>query len=340
MKAIATHKDRLAWMDHPDPPCGRRDVIIKIHAAGVNRADLLQRRGMYIPPQGTTDIMGLECAGEIVETGSEHGSWEVGDKVCTLLPGGGYAQYVNVPYRMLLPVPDGMSYEEAAALPEAFATAYLNLFSEGKLKQGERCLIHAGASGVGTAAIQLARNAGAEVYTTTGRDEKVEMCENLGAHAAINYRQEDFFTRIVELTGRQGVDLILDTVGSSYLSKNLQVLRYRGRLLLIGLLGGSRGEIDLNHVLIKNISLIGSTLRNRSPQEKIRLTERLADRVWPLIATKELRPVVDSIYSILDVEAVHERMTNNQNIGKMILQVPHDTHSLAAPKEEPADAKD
>lgn len=330
MKVIALHKDRLQWMDHPDPACGRRDVIVKIHAAGVNRADLLQRRGMYIPPQGTTDVLGLECAGEIVETGTEYGKWKVGDRVCALLPGGGYAQYVSVPYRMLLPIPDDMPYEEAAALPEAFATSYLNLFTEGKLKPGERCLIHAGASGVGSAAIQLARNAGAEVYTTAGRDDKIETCLELGAHAAINYRQEDFFARIVELTNRQGVDMVLDTIGSSYLSKNLQLLRYRGRLLLIGLLGGSRTEIDLNHVLIKNIHLSGSTLRNRSLSEKIRLTNRLAERVWPLIATKQLRPVLDSVYSILDVETVHDRMSDNQNSGKMVLKVPHDIPSLAA----------
>lgn len=328
MKVIAVHKDRLQWADHPEPACGRRDVIVKIYAAGVNRADLLQRRGMYIPPQGTTDIMGLECAGEIVETGSEHGKWKVGDRVCALLPGGGYAQYVNVPYRMLLPVPDEMPYEEAAALPEAFATSYLNLFTEGKLKPGERCLIHAGASGVGTAAIQLARSAGAEVYATAGREEKVDMCLELGAHAAINYREEDFFTRIVELTNRQGVDLILDTIGSAYLSKNLQLLRYRGRLLLIGLLGGARTEIDLNHVLIKNIHLSGSTLRNRSLQEKIRLTSRLTERVWPLIEQKTLKPIIDSVYSILDVEAVHDRMSENQNSGKMVLKVPHDIPTL------------
>ena len=329
MKAIVVQKDgRLHWSDVPDPVCGSREVIVKIHATAVNRADLLQRRGMYLPPAGATDILGLECAGEIVATGVEHGSWQVGDRVCALLPGGGYAQFVNVPSRMLLPIPDNFSYEEAAALPEVFSTAYINLFSEGRLKKGEKCLIHAGASGVGTAAIQLARQAGADVYTTVGHSDKIALCEDLGARTVINYREADFFPVLVDLTKKRGVDVILDMVGSTHLPKNLQLIRYRGRIVVIGLLGGTRSEIDLSLILIKNVSLIGSTLRNRSLAEKIRLTDRLARRVWPLLNEGIVKPVIDSVDSILDIEAIHRRMEANESMGKLVLQIPHDVYQL------------
>ncbi len=329
MKAIVVLNDgKMHWDDVPDPVCGYREVIVKIHATAVNRADLLQRRGMYMPPAGATNIMGLECAGEIVATGVEHGIWKVGDRVCALLPGGGYAQYVNVPHKMLLPVPDGMSYEEAASIPEVFSTAYLNLFTEGRLKKGEKCLIHAGASGVGTAAIQLARHAGAEVYATASQPDKLDLCRELGAHAAINYREEDFFTRLVELTNKRGVDLILDMVGSSHLAKNLQLIRYRGRILIIGLLGGTRSEIDLSLILIKNVSVIGSTLRNRPLAEKTRLANRLATRVWPLFASGQLQPVIDSTDTILNIADVHRRMESNEIMGKLVLTIPHDAYLL------------
>lgn len=322
MKAIAVRNAALVWEEQPDPVRKRREVLVRIHAAGVNRADLLQRKGLYPPPRGCTDIMGLECAGEIVECGSEHGAWKLGDKVCALLPGGGYAQYVAVPHSLLLPIPEGMSYERAAALPEVMATAYLNLFSEGKLRSGERCVVHAGASGVGTAAIQLAHLAGAEVFTTVGSAEKAALCTALGAALAINYREEDVAARIVEATQGMGVDVILDVVGSAYLAQNIDMLRYRGRLVLIGLLGGVQGNLNLARVLSNNLRIVGSTLRNRSLPEKARLLQHLATRVWPAVESGAIQPIVDSVYAIGDIEDAHARMKNNLNMGKIVLSIP------------------
>lgn len=325
MKAIIVdHAGVMHWADAPDPVCGRREVVVKISATAVNRADLLQRRGLYMPPAGATHLMGLECAGEVVAVGAEHGRWQVGDRVCALLPGGGYAQYVNVPHSVLMPLPDGMSFEQAASLPEVFATAYLNLFTEARLAKGETCLVHAGASGVGTAAIQLARYAGAQVFATAGHSDKAELCRALGAVETVNYREEDFCERVMQYTNKRGVDVVLDTVGASYLSKNIQLMRYRGRLVVIGLLGGVRSEIDLGLLLIKNIVLRGSTLRNRSTAEKARLARALVARVWPLFASGELCPVIDSVDSILNIANVHKRMECNETAGKIVLQIPHD----------------
>ncbi len=324
MKAILVKSDGsqdLYWGDAPTPAVRADTVLVEVRATAVNRADLLQRRGLYPPPPGESDIMGLEVAGVVAETGGEAGPWKAGDRVCCLLAGGGYAQYVAIHHAMLLPIPDGMDFEHAAAIPEAFYTAFVNLVIEARLAAGERVLIHAGASGVGTAAIQVARHVGARIYVTAGTDEKLGRCIELGAHGSVNYKTEDFGERLAALTEGEGIDVALDCVGGPYLERHLALLRTGGRLVIIGLMGGARTEINLAPVVGKRLRLIGSVLRSRTLAEKIALTDAFTTEIWPLFETGKLHPVVDAVYPLTDAVAAHQYVAANKNFGKVVLRV-------------------
>lgn len=324
MKAILVKSDGsgdLVWGDAPDPACGVSDVLVDVHATAVNRADLLQRRGFYPPPPGDSDILGLEAAGVVHAVGADVTRVRVGDRVCCLLGGGGYAERVAVHEAMVLPIPAGLDFVQAAAIPEAFYTAFVNIAQEARLTAGERVLIHAGASGVGTAAIQLVRAFGATAFVTAGSDEKIERCVALGAIAGINYKQEVFAEKIAALTEGQGVDIILDCVGGSYLEGNLGSLRSQGRLVIIGLMGGTKADINLGPLVARRLRIIGSVLRSRSLAEKIAITDAFRAQVGPLFASGTLKPIVDRTYPIPEAAAAHDYVAANQNFGKVVLVV-------------------
>ena len=325
MKAIVIQTEQknkpLAWQEVPDPTYGADEVLVDVHATALNRADLMQRGGNYPPPPGAPNILGLEMAGTIAAVGSEVSGWQVGDRVCALLPGGGYAEQVNVPQAMLMPIPAGWSFEQAAAVPEVFYTAFVNIFMEANLQPGETVLIHGGASGVGTAGIQMVHAAGNPVFVTAGTDEKTAYCKELGADLAINYKQEDFADRIKAHTNGAGVDVILDMVGADYLARNIDLLRLRGRLVFISTLSGSQTEIDLRHLMGRRLRLIGSVLRSRSLAEKVAVKEQFMTRFWDKLVNGSIRPIIDSTYPIIQANDAHEFMRQNKNIGKIILQV-------------------
>ena len=322
MKAIITDTEThaLSWQDVPDPVPKEGEVLIRVQAAGVNRADLSQRAGHYPPPPGASEILGLEVSGSVAQLGPGVSASEVGvgQTVCVLLSGGGYAEYVAAPAGLLLPVPEGWSMLEAAGLPEVFLTAYLNLFLEAKLKAGETVLVHGGASGVGTAAIQLAREAGAHVFATAGTADKVELCESLGA-TAFDYHEVDFAEALKEHT--DGVDVILDIVGQDYFARNLALLRTNGRLVVIATLSGSRAELDLRQLMGKRLTLKGSTLRSRPLEERIELKEKFVRAFGHKLAEGQLKPVLDEVIPVAEAERAHERMQKNLNLGKLVLQV-------------------
>ena len=322
MKAIIYDADSdthtLSWQEVPDPVPGEGEVLVRVHAAGVNRADLSQRAGHYPPPPGASEILGLEVSGSVAQLGPNVSATEIGQAVCTLLSGGGYAEYAVAPAGMLMPVPEGWSMVEAAGLPEVFLTAYLNVFLEAQLRAGETVLIHGGASGVGTAAIQLAREAGAEVFATAGTSEKVRTCETLGA-AAFNYREVDFAEAVREHT--DGVDVILDMVGQDYFARNMALLRTEGRMVVIATLSGSQTELDLRQLLGKRLTLKGSTLRSRPLEERVALKESFLARFGEALAAGRLKPIIDTVVEIKDAERAHRRMQDNRNSGKLILQV-------------------
>ena len=325
MKAIVVKGDRqnpvLVWETVPDVEYGPDEVLVTVQATAVNRADLLQARGGYNPPPGASEILGLEMAGIVAAVGEDVEEWQKGDRVCALLPGGGYAEQVAVPTRMLIRLPDNWTFAQGTAVPEVWYTAYVNLFLEGDLVAGETVLIHAGASGVGTAAIQLAHAVGATVFVTAGNDEKLLACRKLGAELAINYKQEDFLEKVLAATQDQGVDLILDPVGGDYLDRNVRALKRFGRLVNIGLLGGSRGEMKMGLVLGKRLRIIGSTLRSRSPAEKVKITEQFESGFWPLLRSGELKPIIDATFPIDHAQEAHAYVAQNKNIGKVILIV-------------------
>lgn len=324
MKAIAVHGEknapRLIWEDVADIGYGEGEVLVDVRATAVNRADLSQARGNYPPPPGASHILGLEMSGAIRAVGANVVGWRPGDRVCALLPGGGYAGQVAVPAGMLLRLPDDWSFAQGAAVPEVWYTAYINLFDEGQLKAGETALIHAGASGVGTAAIQLALDAGARAIATAGSEEKVAFCRELGA-TAINYKTQDFLEQVMAATDGQGVDVILDPVGGSYLASNVAALRRFGRLVNIGLLGGTKGELNMGQLLGKRLHIVGSTLRARPAAEKIAITRRFAAEIMPRLADGRLRPIIDTTFPIAEAQAAHEYVLGNRNIGKVILEV-------------------
>jgi putative PIG3 family NAD(P)H quinone oxidoreductase len=311
----------LVWETVPDVAFGPDEVLVNVWATAVNRADLLQARGGYNPPPDASEILGLEMAGVIAAVGKSVADWQVGDRVCALLPGGGYAEQVAVPAGMLLKMPRAWSFAMGTAVPEVWYTAYVNLFLEGDLAAGETVLIHAGASGVGTAAIQLANAAEATVFVTAGSDEKLQACRKLGAELAINYKQDDFLAKVLAATQDQGVDLILDPVGGGYLDRNVKALKRYGRLVNIGQLGGAHGEMNMGLLLGKRLRLIGSTLRSRSPAEKIKITEQFQSGYWPLLRSGQLKPIIDTVFPIEQAQEAHEYVAQNRNIGKVILTV-------------------
>ncbi len=312
--------DVLEIVDLPEPGPGTGQLLVRNFAAGLNRADLLQRRGLYPPPAGESDILGLEFAGEVAAAGEGVEGFSRGDRVFGLCGGGAYAEFLVVDARLAVSIPSNMSYESAAAAPEAFYTAEDGLFSLGGLKEGQTVLVHAGASGVGTAAIQLAVAAGARVIATAGTAEKAAACEELGADG-VNYREKDFSEAVAGLTAGEGVDLLLDLVGASYWDRNIASLRSGGRMVLLGLLGGASAEVNLGAVLSKRLSIIGSVMRSRSTEEKAEVTARFRERTLPLLESGELKTVVDSILPLEDVRQAHERMEENLNTGKIILRL-------------------
>ncbi len=325
MKAIQVQGEKdnptLVWGEAAEPVCGPDEVLVDVRAAAVNRADLWQARGHYPPPFGASAILGLEMAGVVREVGAAVQTFGTGDRVCALLPGGGYAERVSVPAGMLLRLPTDWSFAQGAAVPEVWYTAFINLFDEGGLKEGETALIHAGASGVGTAAIQLAVDAGAQALATAGSAEKVARCRELGAALAVNYKEADFVAEVMAATDGAGVDVILDPVGGGYLARNITLLKPFGRLVNIANLGGSKGELDMGRVLGRRLRLIGSTLRGRPVAEKIAITRRFEEQVWPKLADGRLRPIIDRVFPIAEAQAAHAYVLENRNIGKVILEI-------------------
>ena len=312
---------RLVERTVPEPDVD--EVLVRVHAAGVNRPDILQRQGGYAPPPGATDIPGLELSGTIVRVGPpRHGEpprWRAGDTVCALVTGGGYAEYAVVPAPQCLPVPAGMDLTTAAAIPETYFTVWTNLFQRARLRTGESVLVHGGSSGIGTTAIQLARAFGATPYATAGSDEKCAACERLGARAAINYRASDFAQAIAELTSGRGVDVILDIIGGEYLERNLKSLAIEGRLVQIGLLGGAKATINLGMVMRHRLTLTGSTLRPRSVGEKAAIARELEQHVWPLLATGQVRPVIDRVLPLAQAAEAHRLLEAGEIVGKIVL---------------------
>ncbi|CAL1240457.1 NAD(P)H-quinone oxidoreductase [Candidatus Methylocalor cossyra] len=302
----------------PVPAPGPGEVLIKVVAAGVNRPDLLQRRGLYPPPPGASDLPGLEIAGEVVAQGPGVDRPAVGTYVCALVTGGGYAEYCPAAAPLCLPVPAGLDPVAAAALPETFFTVWSNVFERGGLRAGDRFLVHGGAGGIGTTAIQLAREFGAEVFATAGTPEKCAFCERLGARA-IDYRREDFVARLRDWTGGAGLDLILDPIGGPYLQRNLDCLAAGGRLLLIALQGGSRAEVNLVPLLVKGLTVTGSTLRPRSIADKARIAAALREQVWPLLEAGRVAPVIHGTFPLAEAGAAHRLMEGSGHIGKLVL---------------------
>ena len=328
MQAIAIQQERqgvhLVWTKAADPVCGPEDVLVAVKATAVNRADLLQARGRYPPPPGDLDILGLEAAGEIVAVGEKVMAWKPGDRICALTAGGGYAELAAIPQEWLIPLPDSWSFAEGAAVPEVWLTADTNLFQEGGLTKGETVLIHAGASGVGTAAIQLACEMGAHTAVTAGSPLKLDACQKLGAAITVNYQSENFHEVIQAQTNGEGVDLVLDCIGGPYLETHIRLLKPYGRLINIGLLGGTHASIDLAAVLMKSLTLKGTRMRARSRRAKGLATRRFRDRFWPLLVAGKLRPIIDRIYPITAADEAHAYVKANRNIGKVILAVAPD----------------
>ncbi len=323
MKAIVFDRpgdaDVLRYDDAPDVQAGPGELLVRVRATAVNRADILQRRGGYAPPPGASPILGLELAGEVLQGAGE---WQPGDRVMAVVTGGGYAQLAAVPPGMAIRIPDQFSFEQAAAIPEAFLTAFLNLFTLGKLQAGETALIHAGASGVGTAAIQLARAAGAQVIATAGSDAKLALCRELGASAAINYKTEPFAERVREATGGQGANIVLDFVGAPYWDANMAALALGGRLMMIGLLGGSRGELDIGAIHGKSLTVAGTTLRRTPLQQKTALARAFSEFAIERFVRGDLRPVIDRSYPLAEAAEAHRTIEANANAGKVVLTVP------------------
>lgn len=313
--------EMLQLAQHPIPACDADGVLIRVAAAGLNRADILQRRGLYPPPPGAPAYPGLEVAGTIVAVGANVQHFAVGDSVCALLQGGGYAEYCAVDAAQVLPIPTGLSFVEAAALPEAYFTVWSNVFEFAHLGVGESLLVHGGASGIGSAAIQLATARGSTVYATAGTDEKCRFCEALGASAAINYRSQDFDTAIATLTEGRGVNVILDMVGGSYLAKNVAALSKGGRLIIIALQGGAKAEINLAALMQKRIWVSGSTLRARSTRFKREIKAQLLTHVWPLLERGRIKAVVDRVFPFEQAADAHRYMDTGVHRGKIVLQL-------------------
>lgn len=310
----------LLWTEAADLVPSPAEILIDVKATAINRADLMQRKGLYPPPPGAPETMGLECAGIVMAVGRDVTHHQVGDRVCALLAGGGYAEQAVVDQGSALKIPDNLDFEQAAAIPEVFATAWLNLFIEAALQPGERVVLHAGASGVGTAAIQLCHAFGSESFVTAGSASKIEACLKLGAKGGHNRRDGGFIDALRALWP-QGADVILDPVGASYLAENLEALTLNGRLVLIGLMGGSRSEIDLAKLMMKRLRVVGSTLRARPLEEKASIMAELSQYVWPKISQGEIVPIIQQVFPIQSASAAHELMASDVTIGKVVLKV-------------------
>ena len=326
MKAIIRTGDGgpevLQLAEAPSPTPTATQILVDVHATALNRADTIQRRGGYPPPPGESDIIGLEIAGTVSAMGDAvKGGISEGDRVFGLVGGGGYAEQAVIDYRMAMPIPEAWSFEEAAALPEVFFTANENIFTLGKLSAGETILIHAGGSGVGSAGVQISQHAGATVFVTAGTPEKINRCKALGAREGINYKTTDFVTEIQRLTDGQGVDVVLDFIGAPYFERNLSILKTKGRLLQVGLIGGSATEINLNTVMRNRLQIIGSVMRPQSIDEKIAITQRFVDRWLPELERGVLQPIIDTVFPLAQAAQAHEYMEANRNFGKIILKV-------------------
>ncbi|UOK72933.1 NAD(P)H-quinone oxidoreductase [Ancylobacter polymorphus] len=313
--------EALVPVERPVPVPGAGEILVKVAAAGVNRPDVMQRKGLYPPPPGAPDIPGLEIAGEVVALGAGVTRWKLGDKVCALVSGGGYAQYCLADEGSALPVPAGLSMVEAAALPETFFTVWTNVFDLAGLKAGERFLVHGGTSGIGTTAIQLAKAFGATVFTTAGSAEKCEVCRQLGADVAIDYKTEDFVAVVKEKAGGKGVNVILDMVGGSYIARNYEAAAPQARLVQIAFMEGSKVQIDFMRLMLKRLSHMGSTLRSRPKAEKAAIAASLVEKVWPLIEAGKVKPVMDQSFPLEKASEAHARMETSAHIGKIMLTV-------------------
>ncbi|MFO7642462.1 MAG: NAD(P)H-quinone oxidoreductase [Candidatus Competibacteraceae bacterium] len=313
--------EKLRPTQRPVPQPAPGEVLIQVAAAGVNRPDCLQRQGSYPPPPGASDIPGLEVAGTVVALGAGVDAWRVGDPVCALLTGGGYAEYCVAPAPQCLPIPTGLSAQQAAALPETFFTVWSNVFDRARLQPGEILLVHGGASGIGTTAIQLAKALGSRVFATVGGGEKVQPCLDLGAERAIDYREEDFVQVIKDVTRNRGVDVILDMVGGDYVQRNLSALAVEGRLVFIAFLRGAKMELNLAPVMMKRLTITGSTLRARPVADKAPIAQALREIVWPLLENGAIRPLIDRVFPLTEAAAAHTLMESNRHIGKLLLRV-------------------
>lgn len=311
--------DSLVWAEVPDPVPTEGDVLIEVAAAGVNRADVLQRQGFYEPPAGASPYPGLECAGRIAALGAGVTGWQVGDEVCALLAGGGYAEKVAVPAGQLLPVPRGHDAVTAAALPEVACTVWSNVFMIAHLRPGETLLVHGGGSGIGTMAVQLAKAVGARVAVTAGSAEKLEYCRELGADVLVNYREQDFVKEVRAATGGAGADVILDIVGAAYLAQNVKALAVNGRIAVIGLQGGAKGELNLGALLAKRGAITATSLRGRPPGEKAAIVAAVREHVWPLVEADRVRPIVDRTLPVQQAAEAHRVMESSAHVGKLLL---------------------
>lgn len=322
MRAVEITKsggpDVLQLTTRPVPTPNPGEILIKLAFAGVNRPDALQRAGLYAPPPTASDLPGLEGAGTVAAVGEGVAKWQVGDEVCALLPGGGYAEFVTCPANHALPIPKGLDLKQAACLPETYFTVYSNVFMRGGLKAGERFLVHGGASGIGTTAIQLASVFGARVFTTAGSDEKCQVCRDLGAEVAMNYRQEDFVKTLRE---NGGANLILDMVGGDYINRNIKALADDGRMVHIAFLQGPKAEINFAQIMARRLTITGSTLRPQSDLAKSGIADQLDQHIWPLLEAGRVAPVMDRTFDLADAAKAHARMEGSEHIGKIVLKV-------------------
>ena len=320
----AEASDQLVWREVPDASPGPGEVLLKVNCAGVNRADLLQAAGNYPPPPGASPILGLEVSGTVVELGERTAGWQIGQDVCALLAGGGYAEYVAVPAGQVLPVPAGISLHDAASLPEVACTVWSNLVMTANLSAGQTLLVHGGASGIGTHAIQIARALGVRVAVTAGSVDKLELCRELGADITINYRDEDFVASVKEATGGAGADVILDIMGAAYLERNVDALANDGRLVVIGMQGGVKAELNLGKLMGKRAQVIGTTLRARpvdGPAGKSAVVAAVAESVWPMVADGRVRPIIGATFPIERAAEAHQALSKGELTGKILLTV-------------------
>jgi putative PIG3 family NAD(P)H quinone oxidoreductase len=314
--------DVLRWESAPDPTAGPHEVLVDVVASAVNRADLMQRQGFYPPPPGVTEVLGLECSGRVSQLGEDVTDWSVGDEVCCLLAGGGQAEHVAVPVGQVMPVPDGVDLVTAGGLPEVGCTVWSNVVQVGRLTAGDVLLVHGGSSGIGTTAIQVGKALGATVIATAGSAEKVALCRELGADVGINYRDEDFVERTRDATDSHGADVLLDIVGAKYLSRNVDVLATGGRLVVIGMQGGVKAELDLSVLLRKRASVHATSLRARPLEEKAAICAAVVEGLWPMIADGRVRPIVGATYPMDRVAEAHQLVADSGHTGKVLLTVP------------------